>query len=201
MACTSCSYSYDDKSTSYDGVWNYPEHAGSNFYDAVAAFYALYYRTGIDDYLTAARYLADNDWKYRLDSGTVCHYGPGDRCGGALAPRTHSLIGMVLRALDGRADMWAGLNRMFSYYMTALQTDDITWGVWDAREEAYHMLGASYCALFNPDATYRANCKSALSYAMSHLWSLKQDADGSWKDDVHHLYRQFLGGRNDSELD
>ena len=49
-------------------VWAYNSQP-ANYYDAVAAFYALYYRTGIDDYLTAARKLADRFWKYRLDSG------------------------------------------------------------------------------------------------------------------------------------
>jgi len=34
-----------------------------NYYDNVAAFYALYYRSGIIDYLNAARKLADRFWE------------------------------------------------------------------------------------------------------------------------------------------
>ena len=44
-----------------DGAWYYQNEA-PNYYDNVAAYYALYYRSGIDDYLTAARTLADRFW-------------------------------------------------------------------------------------------------------------------------------------------
>jgi hypothetical protein len=193
-AAGGCSYSYDDPSNSYGGVWNWPERAGSNYYDAVAAFYALYYRSGIDDYLTAARDLADRDWKYRMDSGFMCYYGPGDRCGGSLQPRSYSALGFVLRANDGRSDMWPGLENLWSYSMS-LATDSISWGIWDTREEAYMTAMIAYCALYDTDATYRANCKTSLSGLMEDLWGVNQSATGtfdafygahsSWLDSCH----------------
>jgi hypothetical protein len=42
-------------------AWLYTP-APANYYDNVAGFYALYYRSGIDDYLVAARKLADRFW-------------------------------------------------------------------------------------------------------------------------------------------
>lgn len=150
-------------------MWNWPSGEGSNYYDVVAGFYALYYRSGIDDYLTAARTLADREWKYKLDSGMKCYYGPGDRCGSSIPARVQSTLGMVLRAMDGRPDMWPGLENIFTYYVSFLRTEDPAWGLWDIREEAYHMAIVSYCALYDPNSTYRANCRSALSYAMDHL--------------------------------
>jgi hypothetical protein len=101
-----------------DSVWSW-NAAPANFYDAVAAFYALYYRTGIDDYLIAARTLADRFWVHELDSGTVCAGKNG--MGGCIynqrwAPRNIALLGMVLRALDGRPDMWDGLHTMIAFY-------------------------------------------------------------------------------------
>jgi hypothetical protein len=179
-----CSYSYDDGGFDATGgaIWTYPGGEGSNYYDNVAGLYALYYRSGLDDYLTAARALADRFWKYRLGSGTLCNSSPGlNACGGNNAPREQSLLGMVLRAEDGRPDMWPGLESMFTFYMTYLNGYDIAWGLWDIREEAYHMAMISYCAIFDPNQTYRSNCKSALSTTMNRLWNVTQSPDGSWQ--------------------
>jgi hypothetical protein len=189
-----CSYSYDDASLNttvspaadgYSGVYQYPEHAGSNFYDAVAAFYALYYRSGIDDYLTAARTLADRDWKYRLGSGLECHYGSQDRCGAGLAPRTQSTLGMVLRAFDGRPDMWPGLKNIFDYHRQVIHSSVYYYhSVSDLREAAYETAILSYCSLYYPSAYdsdgTKAACKAELSYDIANMWSLKQVGDGSW---------------------
>ena len=179
-----CSYSYDDGGLDATGgmIWTYPGGEGSNYYDNVAGLYALYYRSGLDDYLTAARALADRFWKYRLDSGTLCNSSPGpNACGGNNAPREQSLLGMVLRATDGRPDMWPGLESLFTYYMTYINSIDIGWGLWDIREEAYQMAMISYCAMFDPNQTFRSNCKSALSTAMNGLWNVTQSPDGSWQ--------------------
>ena len=179
-----CSYSYDDGWIDATGgaIWTYPAGEGSNYYDDVAGLYALYYRSGLDDYLTAARTLADRFWKYRLGSGTLCNSSPGpNQCGGNNAPREQSLIGMVLRATDGRPDMWPGLENLFTYYMMFLNNIDLVWGLWDIREEAYHMAMISYCGMFDPNQTFRSNCKSALSTAMNGLWNVTQSPDGTWQ--------------------
>src|ERR1035441_1177756 len=55
------SYAADNQ---YAPVWGWAQSAApGNYYDNVAAYYALYYRSGIDDYLTAARALADRFWE------------------------------------------------------------------------------------------------------------------------------------------
>jgi hypothetical protein len=43
-----------------------------NYYDAVAAFYRLYYRTGQTVYRAYARALADRWWNFPLDAGRAC---------------------------------------------------------------------------------------------------------------------------------
>jgi hypothetical protein len=181
-----CSYSSDDGGidATGGGIWTYPGGEGSNYYDDVAGLYALYYRSGLTTYQTAARTLADRFWKYRLGSGTLCNSSPGvNACGGSNEPRTQSLLGMVLRATDGRPDMWPGLESMFTYYMTFLNHWDLEsyWGLWDIREESYQMAMISYCAMFDPDSTFRSNCESALSAAMNGLWNVTQAPDGSWQ--------------------
>jgi hypothetical protein len=182
-----CAYSYDDASNSFGGLWFYPNGEGSNYYDAVAAYYSLYYRTGIDDYLTAARTLADRFWKYRLDSGTECRYGGipyPNRCGGSDQPRTKSLLGMVLRALDGRTDMWPGLEKLFVYHQTLLISyylNPYNPLYIDIREAAYSMAMVAYCALYDPTSSNRSSCRSTLSTMMNGYWNVKQAPDGSWQ--------------------
>jgi len=94
------------------GGWDYSV-APANYYDNVAAFYALYYRSGIVDYLNAARKLADRFWtspevdrgnSFVLDShGEVSEY--------TWPARSASMMGMVLRALDGRPTCGRGCTR------------------------------------------------------------------------------------------
>jgi hypothetical protein len=175
-------------------IWGYPGGEGSNYYDAVAGLYALYYRSGLIDYLTAARTLANRFWKYRLDSGTSCNIGPGPGwCYSANSdpPRTQALLGMILRATDPgdpRPDMWAGLEAMFPRYQSLLvgpplntwnYADNLTWI--DIREAAYSMMMTSYCAMFDPTLATRQGCQTTLSSAMNRIWNITQHSDGSWQ--------------------
>ena len=175
-------------------IWGYPGGEGSNYYDAVAGLYALYYRSGLIDYLTAARTLANRFWKYRLDSGTSCNIGPGPGwCYSANSdpPRTQALLGMILRVTDPgdpRPDMWAGLEAMFPRYQSLLvgpplntwnYADNLTWI--DIREAAYSMMMTSYCAMFDPTLATRQGCQTTLSSAMNRIWNITQHSDGSWQ--------------------
>jgi hypothetical protein len=71
---------------------------------------------------------------------------------------------------------------MFTYFMaqTAPGGLDLTSPLWDIREEAYHMAVISYCAMFDPNATYRTQCKASLS-SFIPKWQAWQAADGSWQ--------------------
>src|ERR1017187_10411034 len=80
--------------------------APANYYDNVAAYYALYYRSGIDDYLTAARAFADRFWESPMvDQGVAPSGFPF-----GITSRSTRDIGLVRRALAGRPDMWTGLH-------------------------------------------------------------------------------------------
>lgn len=144
-----------------------------NFYDNVAAFYALYYRSGIDDWLTAARNLADNWWQFEFDSGNDYFYGESRND----FPRNRSLLGITVRALDGRSDMWPGLEQIaaFNYrtnhdWFTSFgQWNQNGWGNYlDQRENGYALLEEAYCALFDPNATNAATCRTYISDAMTN---------------------------------
>ncbi len=160
-------------------TWAY-NAAPANYYDNVTALYSLYYRSGIDDYLAAARKLADRFWTSpQIDRGAACVLdGPG-----CFPARSQSTMGLVLRALDGRPEMWNGFHKLWDTFMGYyLGWVDQTWGpgMWDLREESYHLAMVSYCAMFDTDATYRANCKQTVSNSFAKIWTPFKAADGSW---------------------
>ncbi len=180
-------YSYTDDLLS--GNWMNNVDPG-NFYDNVVAFYTLYYRSGIDDYLTAARKLADRYWlSPRIDQGAAC--GPNSP-GTCTFPRNLSILGLVLRAVDGRPDMWPGLrliwDKFIGYDLGKLDPNQT--GIWDLREEAYHLAMISYCALVDPDPVHIVTCKTAVSQSFAKVWTPFKFPDGSWA----QLYYGGMGG-------
>ena len=149
----------------------------ANFYDNVAAFYTLYYRSGIDDYLMAARKLADRFWLApRIDQGAACEMNSGF-CN---APRNLSQLGLVLRALDGRPDMWPGLRAMWKTFMYDMSFFYQGKEVSDAREQGYILAMVSYCALADPDPVNSAACKSSISKSFSIAWTPFKGTAGDW---------------------
>lgn len=175
-------------------AWSY-NMAPANYYDNVAAFYALYYRSGVVDYLNAARKLADRFWECpQIDRGTSF---TGNGNGGAFPARSSSVMGLVLRALDGRPDMWAGLHKIWNFFGTEYIGSspgnidyDLQWGpgLFDVREVAYHLAMISYCALYDTDPTYKSKCQTWVSGAISGLFTQRRSADGGWYQLVAHYY-------------
>ena len=188
---TNLNYSYTDDVLAGNWISN---ASPANFYDNVAAFYILYYRTGLDDYLAAARKLADRFWASpRIDRGAAC--GPHSP-GLCTAPRNLSLLGLVLRALDGRNDMWPGMRLMWDYFkdydLSGLDVAQTS--IWDLREEAYHLQFVSECALVDPDPVHRAACKTVISQSFPKIWTPFLFPDGSWA----QLYYGGMGGGSSS---
>ena len=175
--------SYSDNSNY--STWAYG-NAPANYYDNVAAFYALYYRSGIVDYLNAARKLADRFWTCpEIDRGKSFNsYGTGGVFPGP--ERSASQLGLVLRASDGRPDIWAGLERWWThlgtYYLGPGSYDaGFLPALWDVREVAYELSELSYCALYDPNS-FRSTCQGWVSAAISGLFTSAKQADGGWED-------------------
>jgi hypothetical protein len=170
----------------YAPIWGWSmKNTPGNYYDNVAAYYALYYRSGIDDYLTAARTFADRWWESpMIDQGVL----PGDY-GFTATARSVSVLGLVLRALDGRPDMWAGpsatdgasgLHHIWSHFMAYLTGYDVADGIYDTREVAYHLKMTAYCALFDASAAYRNTCQTTIVNSFPAIWTPHEFPDGSW---------------------
>jgi hypothetical protein len=179
------SYAADDATTHYATNWGWGQaDSPGNYYDNVAAYYALYYRSGIDDYLTAAHKLADRVWRSpMIDRGASEIAGHAGRYG--YAERSISALGLVLRALElqGMAtDMWPGLHHIWDTSMAYLTNaaNGGTLGTLDTRGKAYHLAMVSYCALYDSDPAYRANCQTAASNSFANIWTPSLYPDGSW---------------------
>ncbi len=179
------SYSADDSTSHHASDWGWGQaESPGNYYDNVAAYYALYYRSGIDDYLAAAQKLADRFWHSpMIDRGKSLIPGHSGRYG--YAARSLSGLGLNLRAheLEGtEADMWPGLRTISDAMMQQLNGTDKNGapGLWDTSEEAAHLAMVSYCALFDPDVTHRSTCKTAVSNSFANIWTPSQGPNGTW---------------------
>jgi hypothetical protein len=176
----------------YNHVWEF-NSAPANYYDNVQAYYALYYRSGIDTYLAAARKLADRFWTSpEIDRGLAFNVGDWF---GAQNGRSNSISGLVLRALDtfdGHLDMWAGLHNVWSYTDWLLTQAYPLWstgGGVDGREFGYTLAQAAYGALFDTDPTWQAYCRSMIES------SFQPGAPGIWPktlDAGQHAWLQWV---------
>ena len=146
-----------------------------NYYDNVFAFYALYYRTGIATYRDYARTLAD-----RWFTMPAFNQGLADcNVDACLAPRIVAYTGLVLRALDGRPDMWPGLRAWTDTIASGL----LAWNN-DIREDAYRLSVEALCGIADPDPTHQATCQTRVANSVANVWQRQQLADGSWTDDL-----------------
>jgi hypothetical protein len=176
---------YSDSTRS--GTWTWGP-SPANYYDNVAAFYSLYYRSGIVDYLNAARKLADRWWTApQIDRGAsyLVRRDTSGVSGATWPARSISMLGLILRALDGRPDMWPGLRKimdLFKQYAFVPGSSEMSKlpGVWDIREVAYELSMLSYCAMDDPDLTHRGLCKTAVSNAIAGFFTKARMPDGSW---------------------
>ena len=159
------------------GTWTNGS-TNANYYDNVLAFYSLYYRSGIDDYLMYARTLADRWWTQPwVDQGRACSDGDGATC---LFPRVQSVTGLVARALDGRPDMWPGLRALIGSDAGWMGGTPLNHNMVDVRESAYCTAFVSLAALFDPDPAKRVQWKALVDRLVSKHWEPGMLPTGIW---------------------
>jgi hypothetical protein len=149
-----------------------------NFYDAVQSMYSLYYSTGDDAYQTMARNLADLWWINFLDHGYNVN----------AQSRDVALGGMILRALDGRPEMWPGI----------LAAADLQYQAWinsklpgsyacvDCREQGYAAYDVVLIAGTHPDEATRAAYLGKANAAALYFSNVST-IDGWWGEDFGAL--------------
>lgn len=164
--------------------------ANLNYYDNVLAFYAMYFRTGTDTYLHAARWLADRWWTMPyVDRGNSndCAANASLCNNSSLFPRISAYTGLYLRAIDqdmvagipGSSPMWSGIrqfvNGVFRY------TYFINGSVGDLRETAYSDMYVALCAAYDPDPAVSAACRTDVASSINTVWKPARQSDGHWQ--------------------
>lgn len=129
-------------------VWNYDHYLRAIYYDTALVQYINYYRTGDVAFLNYARKIADSLWGSEyINFGTVME-GPNH-----LPPRSQAFAGLILRALDGKAEYWDYLYRdvraTFDHWLKRNRNNPTLY--YDIREDGYAQLYAVILARVLPD--------------------------------------------------
>ncbi len=161
-----------------------------NYYDNGLALYALYYRTGIDEYRTAARKLEDMWWTCPyVDRGNAFNYTPGSNTPVSgfwnVESRTTAPLGMVLRAVDGAPEMFTGLRHLWDLKIFQLSSPQFFGSAADHREEGFSLDTLALCASF--DSSYDSKCLAGLRTAADQTLTPLHKA---WNGLYHYIVAQ-----------
>ena len=171
----------------------------NNYYDTALVQYINYYRTGDARFLMYARKTADALWHSQyLGDGTVIQGNSNH-----LPPRSMAFAGLMLRALDGRPEMWDYLERearaTFEHWVYRHKHEPKLY--YDIREDGYSQLYAVLMAKVLPDnyplypagtlkpragtatdgAAKRATLLSQTEDTAVNFFGRLQWPDGSWR--------------------
>jgi hypothetical protein len=164
-------------------------YMNAQYYDLGLSLYALYYRTGDPAHLALARKVTDSWWQFSpIGAGTT----PIEN---SMAPRSVSLGGLMLRALDGRPEMWEWIQKythyQFDLWIKRHQNGNaLAYGV---RDGSYMLLYATWLGKVLPDsfplaeggtgngAALRAEFLADAENAAVNYYVRLQYPDGSWR--------------------
>lgn len=178
--------------------WNSDIYINLNYYDLGLCLYTLYYRTGDPRHLADARKVADSWWKSpHIKEGTIRTFDTF-----TYTPRNSSLGGLILRAIDGRPEMWDWINAYTRYQFdvwlkSRIKDPALYLGV---RDGAFMLLYATWLAKALPDsfplqmggnanngATLRTQYLADVEAVATQYYGRLQYPDGSWRwDDPYH---------------
>lgn len=189
----------DDTHLSISLVWEQPGAAGRsfakvsgdeldqyinlNYYDQGFCQYLNYYRTGDARYLTYARKIADSWWKAPfIAEGNA-------EITSSLAPRNISLNGLILRALDGRPEMWPWITKYVREQFETWVGLRVTYPgfYYGIRDPGYMMLFAANLARVHPDQKVRAEFRQKALNAAVNYYARLQAPDGGFYFELDNL--------------
>lgn len=144
-----------------------------NYYDVGMALYGLYFRTGNVEHLENARKLTDAFYDFLVYE--KAKYG-------GTAPRNMSFGGIMLRALDGRPDMWPHIleetRRQYNGWLgLRLDYPGLYLGVRDA---SYTLMYTTWLAKVHPDAAVRSEMRQKALDAATRYFVRLQEPNGAW---------------------
>ena len=164
------------------------------YYDLPLAEYVAYTRTGDPTFLAYAQKCADAWWRhpYWIKEGLQRDFDNGK----TPPPRHGGLGGLILRAMDGRPEMWDWINQYTRFHLNLwlkMRINDSTlyYGV---REGAFALHHATWLAKLLPDsfplqaggtqtngATLRAQYLADVEAIATNYYGRLQYPDGSWR--------------------
>jgi uncharacterized protein (TIGR03437 family) len=181
---------------------NTESYYSDNYYDLALVQYINYYRTGDTRFLAYARKTADTWWHSQLIADGTVTGGPNH-----LPPRSMAFAGLMLRAMDGRPEMWDYLERevgsTFANWVYYRKNDPTLY--YDIREDGYAQIYAVLLAKVLPDnyllygngtlnastgtvtnrAAKRAQYLAQTEDTAINFFGRLQRADGSWRWDAN----------------
>jgi hypothetical protein len=150
-----------------------------NYYDLALCLYTEYYRTGNPTFLQYARKVADSWWKQKpgIDEGRMTNFESYD-----IGPRVSSLGGLMLRALDGRPEMWPWILSFVNYDYDIwlglrINNTQLHQGV---RDGGYMLLYTAQLSKVHPDPAVRAQLRAKALTAARDYYARLQNADGGF---------------------
>ena len=172
--------------------WNSDTYINFNYYDLGLCLYVLYYRTNDPKYLEDARKVADSWWKSpHIKEGTIRTFDTF-----TYTPRNVSLGGLILRAHDGRPEMWDWINAYTRYQFdvwlkSRIKNQQLYLGV---RDGAFMLQYATWLAKALPDTfpkqtgggsnngtALRAQYLADVEAIATQYFGRLQFPDGSWR--------------------
>jgi hypothetical protein len=165
----------------------------NNYYDLALALAINYRRTGDSEFLALFRKVTDSWWKVPgwIDEGRLRQF---DTQG--TAPRNVSMGGLIIRAMDGRPEMWDWINAYTRYHFnlwlkSRINDSEPYLGV---RDGAFSLQYAAWLAKLLPDsfplqsggvetngAAIRAQYLADIEAIVLNYYGRLQYADGSWR--------------------
>jgi len=151
-----------------------------NYYDFSFTQYTNYYRTGDTRFLDCARKVADSWW-----SQPVIDYGRNlmSVTGDGMAPRSIALTGLILRALDGRPEMWPWITDYVDYQYHNWVEVPMNWSglYFGIRDGGFMLLYAADLGAVHPDPTVRQSFKTRALAGAVNYYARLQNTDGSYR--------------------
>lgn len=152
-----------------------------NYYDLSLTEYIVYKRTGDPVFLGYARKCADAWWQHPqwIQSGAQRDFDNGQ----GPPPRHAGILGLMLRAQDGRPEMWnwidAYTRHQFNNWLTMrVNNSELYYGV---REGAFMLHYGAAEAAMNPDPAVRAEFLANVENVVVNYFGRLQYPDGSWR--------------------
>lgn len=168
-------------------------YTGNHYYDLGLAMRVAHERAKDSEFLALFRKVCDSWWLTPnwIESGNVRDFdnrGP--------TPRNAGILGLIIRALDGRPEMWdwitAYTRYQFNNWLKVRVNDpQLYLGV---RDGAFMLQYAAWLAALHPDAAIRAGFLADIELVTMNYFAGLQQSDGSWRWDDPY-YQSNDGGQ------